>query len=212
MRLTRTILADDHTLVRQGIRALFDDTHVLVVAEACNGQQLVDLVKEHVPDLVLVDVSMPRLNGIEAARRVKQLTPETKVIFLSMYHDKRYVTQAKEVGAEGYVLKDQASQQLLSSIKAVMAGDVYYPDTVNEVDVASKHQQGLTPREREVLQLVAEGKKNKEIAEILTRSVHTIRNHRAHIMRKLNIHATAEVVKVANDMGLIRLDTPTDSL
>lgn len=203
------VLGDDHNLVRQGIRALLALSHICVVAEAKDGRELVKQVKELAPEIALVDISLPLLNGIEAARKMKRVAPGTRVIFLTMYQDKGYVTQAREVGAWGYVLKEEAPERLITTIEAVANGRHCFPSELAG-EIVRIEGEKLGPREREVLQLIAEGKRNKDIAEIMTRSLHTVRNHRAHIMRKLGVHTAAGLVQAANEMGLVRLEALRD--
>jgi len=203
------VLGDDHNLVRQGIRALLGLSHICVVGEAKDGRELVRQVKELTPEVALIDISLPLLNGIEAARKISHVAPKTRVIFLTMYQDRGYVTQAQEVGAWGYVLKEEAPEQLITTIETVANGRHCFPSELAGETVRIEGKK-LGPREREVLQLIAEGKKNKDIARIMIRSLHTVRNHRAHIMRKLGVHTAAELVQAANEMGLVRLEALGD--
>ncbi len=198
----RVVLGDDHTLVRAGLKALFDPKWIEVAGEAADGRELLQVVRRVRPDIALVDVSMPLLNGIDAIRRIARISPHTRVIILSMYADKGYVSQARHAGAWGYVLKDEAPDQLLAAIAAVAAGELYFPHGVPEWDPGDLPD--LTEREREVLQLIAEGRRNTEIAEIMSRSLHTVRNHRAHLMRKLGAHTAAELVETAEKLGVVR--------
>ncbi len=197
----RVVLGDDHTLVRKGIKALLDPSIVEVIGEAEDGRALLRVVRALAPDVALVDVSMPLLNGIEAMRRIGRLSPKTRVIVLSMYADKGYVRQAWQAGAWGYVLKDEAPDQLLAAITSVAAGKRYFPHGIPQ---ETEDMPPLTEREREVLQLIAEGKKNAEIAQIMSRSLHTVRNHRARLMRKLGAHSATELVEAAERLGLVR--------
>ncbi len=198
----RVVLGDDHTLVRKGIKALLDSSIAEVVGEAEDGRALLRVVRALAPDVALVDVSMPLLNGIEATHRIGRLSPKTRVIVLSMYADKGYMRQAWQAGAWGYVLKDEAPDQLLAAITSVAAGKRYFPHGVPQK--ALEDTPILTEREREVLQLIAEGKKNAEIAQIMSRSLHTVRNHRARLMRKLGVHSATELVEAAERLGLVR--------
>ncbi len=200
--MVRVVLGDDHTLVRAGIKALFDPAWIEVVGEAADGRELLRVVRHTHPDIALVDVSMPLLNGIEALRRINRISPRTRVIVLSMYADKGYVGQAQRAGAWGYVLKDEAPDQLLAAIAAVAKGERYFPHGIPQEPSPAAAQ--LTEREREVLQLIAEGKRNAEIAEIMARSLHTVRNHRARLMRKLEAHSAAELVEAAERLGVVR--------
>ncbi len=210
MKPIRVVLGDDHTLVRQGVKALLASFSILVQGEAGDGRELVKKVRAVQPDIAVVDVSMPLLNGLDATRQIAQVVPKTRVILLSMFHDKGYISQAHRVGAWGYVLKEEAPEQLVKAIELVAAGERYFPQGLGEgTDV--KIDERLTPREREVLQLIAEGKKNNEIAEVMMRSLHTVRNHRARLMRKLGAHSVAALVKEAEEMGLVRLAPPKES-
>lgn len=206
MGLIRVILGDDHTIVRQGIRALLDSAGIKVEGEAADGRALVKQVQDLAPDLAIVDIALPLLNGIEATRKINRLSKATKVICLSMHNDKGYITQARRAGAWGYVLKDAAAAQLLEAIDTVMRGNPYFPAGMEAAPETELER--ITPREREVLQLIAEGKKNSEIAQLLIRSLHTVRNHRANIMRKLGVHSSIELVHAAERMGLVRLEAP----
>ena len=203
------VLGDDHNLVRQGIRALLALSRICVVGEAKDGRELVRQVKELTPEVALVDISLPLLNGIEAARKIRHVAPKKRVIFLTMYQDRGYVTRAREVGAWGYVLKEEAPEQLITTIETVANGRHCFPSELVGETVRIEGKK-LGPREREVLQLIAEGKKNKDIARIMIRSLHTVRNHRAHIMRKLGVHTAAGLVQAANEMGLVRLEALGD--
>jgi len=201
----RVVLGDDHNLVRQGIRALLALSRICVVGEAKDGRELVRQVKQLAPEVALVDISLPLLNGIEVTRKLRRVAPKTRLIFLTMYQDKGYVTQAREVGAWGYVLKEEAPEQLITTIEAVANGKHCFPLELAAETVGIEGKK-LGPREREVLQLIAEGKKNKDIARIMMRSLHTVRNHRANIMRKLGAHTAAELVQAADEIGLVRLE------
>jgi len=200
--MIRVVLGDDHTLVREGIKALLDSSIAEVVGEAEDGRALLRAVRALKPDVALVDVSMPLLNGIEATRRIKRLSRETRVIILSMYADKGYIGQARRAGAWGYVLKDEAPDRLLAAIESVAGGTPYFPGGIPQE--AEEGAPPLTEREREVLQLIAEGKRNAEIAQIMSRSLHTVRNHRARLMRKLGAHSAAELVEAAERLGIVR--------
>ncbi len=206
MRPIRVVLADDHTLVRQGIKTLLPSSTIRVVAEAADGRELVKHARRLRPDMALVDISMPLLNGIEATRRIAKVSPKTRVIILSMYPDKEYVAHAYQLGAWGYVLKEEAPEHLVEAIEAVAAGKQYFPARM-PLGNSTFVDERLTPREREVLQLIAEGKKTSEIAQIMTRSLHTVRNHRARLLKKLGVHNAAELVKAAEEMGLVHLES-----
>lgn len=209
----RIILADDHQIVRDGLRSLLEkETDMEVIAEADNGRTTVQLVKDLGPDVVVMDVAMRDLNGIEATRQVVSSSPGVKVIALSMHSDKRFVEGMLGAGASGYLLKDSAFEDLARAIHAVHAGQTYIgPEIAGLVvetfvrksprTVASKSA-SLTPREREVLQLMAEGKATKHIASILGVSVKTVETHRSRIMDKLGVFSVAELTKYAIREGL----------
>jgi len=198
----RVVLGDDHALVREGIASLLSSSGIEVVGEAGDGRALLRVIRRERPDLALVDISMPILNGIDSIRRLKRISPDTRVIVLSMYADQGYVAHAAQAGAHGYVPKDEAPTRLLAAIAAVAAGKTYFPDGIPEL---KEEGPSLTEREREVLQLIVEGKRNAEIAQIMSRSLHTVRNHRARLMRKLNAHSAAELVEAAERLGIVRL-------
>ena len=205
MKTIRVVLADDHTLVRQGLSSLLAaDDSICVVGEAKDGYGLLEKVRSLKPDVALVDISMPLLNGLAALSKISRISKKTKSIILSMFSDEAYIAQAWEHGAWGYVLKDEAPEQLIRAIRAVAAGKKSFPmDPVPTVT-----HDLLSPREREVLQLIAEGKKNSEIAEVMMRSLHTVRNHRANLMRKLGAHSAAELMRAAEKLGVVRLVPP----
>jgi DNA-binding NarL/FixJ family response regulator len=210
----RTLLAEDHTLVRSGVRALLEASKgVTVVGEADHGRKAVELTRELQPELVLMDIGMPELNGIEAARQIRASMPDTRVIMLSMYQDQQYVFESLKAGANGYVLKAAAFQELLSAIDAVMAGRSYISPALSDNIMTDyvRRAQGdqrdteldkLSAREREVLQLIAEGKSSAEVAELLHISVRTVDTHRHNIMTKLEIHSIAGLTKFAIRHGL----------
>jgi DNA-binding NarL/FixJ family response regulator len=204
MMSTRVVLADDHVLVRSGVRALLESAGIEVVAEASDGHELLAQVRELRPDVALVDLSMPRLDGFEAARRIPTVSPETRVIVLSMHHDTKYADRAGLLGAWAYLTKDEAPDRLVEVIRRVVGGERLLHDV--EADPET-----LTPREREVLQLIVEGKKNAEIADVMKRSVHTVRNHRARLMRKLGVRSAAELVAAADAKGLVCLAGPKEA-
>ena len=205
MRPIRVVLGDDHTLVRQGIKALLASSTIHIVAEAADGRELVKHTARLRPDIALVDISMPLLNGIEATRRIAKVAPRTRVIILSMYEDREYVAHARQLGAWGYVLKEEAPERLIGTIRRVQRGRRCFPEWSASGGFATVDER-LTPREREVLQLIAEGKKSREIAQIMTRSLHTVRNHRARLMKKLGVHGAVELVRAAEELGLVHLE------
>jgi len=199
------VLADDHTLVRKGIVALLRAAEIDVVGEASDGRELLRRVRDLRPHLVLVDLSMPRLDGLEAVRRIARRHPETRAVVLSMHDDEEYRACARRAGAWGYVRKDEASDRLIDVIRRVMDGEICLPP---DRAAAGTLLDALTSREREVLQLIAEGRKNAEIAKTMNRSIHTVRNHRARLMKKLGVRSGADLVRVSAERGLIRLAAP----
>ncbi|MEA3239786.1 MAG: response regulator transcription factor [Candidatus Bipolaricaulota bacterium] len=205
MKPIRVVLADDHTLVRRGLSALLTaDGSICVVGEAEDGRDLAKKVKALQPDVALVDISMPLLNGLDAMLKIKRVSPQTRVIILSMFSDNAYVAAAWEHGASGYVLKDDAPEQLIGAIHTVVSGGKYF--LVEPHPVVTRNL--LTPREREVLQLITEGKKNSEIANVMMRSLHTVRSHRARLMTKLGAHSAAELVQAAEKLGVVKFPPP----
>ena len=205
MKGIRVVLADDHTLVRRGLSSLLSaDGFISVVGEAKDGRELTKKVKDLQPDIALVDISMPLLNGLDAIPRIHRASPETRVIILSMFSDDEYIAQAWKHGAWGYVLKDEAPEQLIRAIRAVAAGKKSF--SIDPAPIATHDP--LTQREREVLQLITEGKKNSEIADVLMRSLHTVRNHRARLMKKLGAHSAAQLVRAAEDLGIVKSVPP----
>jgi DNA-binding NarL/FixJ family response regulator len=207
-------IAEDHNLVRSGIRALLDPAPDLkVVGEAANGRQAVEMVRTLRPGLVLMDVAMPELNGIEAARQVISENADTKVVMLSMHEDRHYVFESLKAGATGYVLKSAAFQDLIAAISTVMSGKNYISPALSDTVMNDyiRRAQGdekdtelgrLSGREREVLQLIAEGNSSAEVAEVLRISVRTVDTHRHNIMNKLEIHSIAGLTKFAIRHGL----------
>ncbi len=206
----RILLADDHAVVRQGFgRILASHADLEVVGEAGNGREAVELAEELKPDVVVMDVSMPELNGIEATRRLMKASPRIRVLALSMHKDSVYVREILRAGAQGFLLKDASDQDLITAVRAVGQGQGYISPAVSEAVLSDyrRHVSDpidlLTSREREVLQLIAEGKTNKEIAAVLNLSIYTVDAHRGRIMEKLNLHSTGEVVRFAMRNGLI---------
>ncbi|NIA06719.1 MAG: response regulator [Actinobacteria bacterium] len=213
----RIMLADDHRLFRAGLRALIEkQTDIEVVAEADNGRLAVELAKRLRPEVVVMDISMPDLNGIEATRQIISGLDGTKVLSLSMHSDSRFVEGMLKAGASGYLLKDCAHEEFIRAIRAVAAGQTYLSPAVTDKIVKDYVQQAgtetdsihkiLTPREREVLQLVAEGLGSKQIAAQLGVSVKTVETHRHQIMERLNMHSVAELTKFAVREGLTSLE------
>lgn len=210
------VLADDHNLVRAGIRALLERLEgVTVVAEAADGRTALELIAQHEPDLALLDVSMPGLNGLEAAQRIAGLSPRTRVAILSMHATEAHVRQALQAGVTGYLLKDACIEELPVLMSALRRGETYLSPAISQrlievlrgAGTAAPAPQAaatlLTPRQREILQLVAEGKSTKEIASLLDLSVKTVETHRAQIMQRLDIHDVAGLVRYAVREGLV---------
>ena len=204
----RIILADDHVMFRQGMKRIIDETKGLaVVGEANDGFELLELLKKLEADMVLLDISMPNIRGIEATREIKSLYPHVKVLILTMHRKKEYLYHAIAAGAEGYLLKEDSDVELFSAVKTVRKGGFYVTrllagELAQDISHMYKGNRELpsdplTTREREILKLIAEGKSNKEIAKLLFISMRTVENHRASIMRKLNLSNTAEIVKYA---------------
>jgi two-component system response regulator NreC len=210
MKRTRILLVDDHAVVRQGFKMILDaQSDMEIVGEAANGREAVELAAQLSPDIVVMDVAMPELNGIEATRRVIASDPHIRVIALSMHKDSVYVREILRAGARGYLLKDSGADDLVKAIRAVAGGESYLSPAVSNavLDDYRKHVTNpidlLTSREREVLQMLAEGKTNKEIAVVLNLSVYTVDAHRGRIMEKLNLHSINELVRFALRNGLI---------
>jgi two-component system, NarL family, response regulator NreC len=215
MRKIRILLADDHQLMRSGLRLLIEQqSDLAVVGEAADGREAVALVKSLRPDVVVMDIAMPNLNGIEAAHQITQNQPEIAVIMLSMHPDESYVLRALKSGAKGYLLKDSAESDLIQAIRAVGQGKSFFSPAVSKVlldDYVRKLKRSgaedaydlLTAREREILQLVAEGKSNKDVANLLNLSVYTVETHRSNIMQKLHLKGVPELTLYAVRKGII---------
>jgi DNA-binding NarL/FixJ family response regulator len=208
----RVMLAEDHALVRAGIRALLDTLpDVSVVAEAGDGREAMRLARDERPDIVLMDISMPLMNGLEAAERIRKEFPEIKVIIVSMHANEEYVWHALRTGAAGYLLKGANASELEVALAAVARGETYLSPSVSKVLADYIHHVGaeptslgrLTPRQREVLQLIAEGQTNREIATLLGISIKTVETHRSQLMETLDIHDVAGLVRFALRVGLI---------
>mgnify|MGYP003644728207 CR=1 FL=1 len=216
MSPARVVLADDHTLVRAGLRKLLESmSEVTVVGEADDGLALLAMVQELQPDLALLDIAMPGLNGLETAARLSRNAPGLRVLMLSMHQNEEYVRQALRNGAAGYMLKDAAPMELALAIRAVLRGEVYLSPAVSRGVVSDYVQRlrsdessgsGLTPRQTEVLQLIAEGHSSKEIARRLSLSVKTVETHRSQLMKQLGIHEVAGLVRFAMRTGLVSPD------
>jgi DNA-binding NarL/FixJ family response regulator len=217
----RILLADDHTLVRAGLRALLESIdEVTAISEAGDGRRALELVAAERPDVALLDISMPGLNGLEVAARVTSDSPRTRLVILSMHSSPSHVAQALRAGAVGYLLKDSAAEELGLALRAVMSGETYLSPAISRqvVDgflgrLARPEQDGpesidaqLTPRQREILQLVAESRSSKEVAAMLKLSVKTVEAHRSQIMERLGIHDLAGLVRYAIRVGLVSAD------
>lgn len=217
MKKIRLLIADDHTLIRSGIARLLQSyTDLVVVGEAEDGIEAVDLVKKHQPDVVVIDLSMPRMNGIEATKVIRERFPQTKVLVLTMHESDEYIFQILQSGAGGYILKNSGKEELAAAIHAVARGEKFFSPRVSEIMVesylnkeAGRHRQSgsddvpLTKREKEILTLVARGFTNQEIADRLFISPRTVDTHRTNMMQKLNIHDVATLVRFAVEHGFV---------
>ena len=204
------LLADDHPIVRQGLKVLLEREGFTVVGEASDGREAVRLAQELCPDIALLDLTMPLLNGIDAGRAILQTAPKTKIVLLTMYAEDHHVLGALRAGIKGYVLKTKAAEELVQAIHEVSRGKLYLTPGVSEVVVqaylakSELPPEPLSPREREVLQLIAEGKTTKEAAVVMGISAKTADSHRTRMMAKLNIHETASLVRYAIRLGLVQ--------
>lgn len=211
----RILLADDHTILRNGLRLLLErQPEFTVIAEAANGREAIDLAARESPDVAIIDIAMPVLNGIEAAQRISSAHPKVAIIILSVHSDESYILRALKAGARGYLLKDSPEGDLLQAVRAVAAGKAFFSPAVSKVlaedYVRQVRQHGLedpydflTARERELLQLIVELKPTKEIAELLNLSPHTVDTHRGNLMQKLNVHSIPELILYAVRKGII---------
>jgi DNA-binding NarL/FixJ family response regulator len=216
MQVIRVLLADDHTLVRAGFCRLLEGIPgIQVVGEASNGREALEMIETKRPDMVLMDIGMPGLNGLEATARVTHDLPGIRVIILSMHSDKEYVLKALRAGASGYLLKDVDINQLEMAIKAVAEGETFLSpsisrhvisDYVNRVGSESSPREELTPRQREILQLIAEGRSKQDIAQMLGVSLKTVETHRDQMMEKLGLHDVAGLVRYAIRTGIVCAD------
>jgi len=215
----QVILADDHTVVRQGLRVLLEaEQDITVVGEAETGRQAVQLVRKHAPDVVVMDIAMPGLNGLEATRQIMKEAPNVKVLALSSYSDDEYVHQLTEAGAAGYLLKQTAAAELIKAVREVRKGNAFFSPAISKRLLeryreaflsgvpGRKRNPVLTSREAEVLQLIAEGKLTKQIAGELFISVKTVQKHRQLVMNKLNLHNIAGLTRYAIAKGIIEVD------
>jgi two-component system response regulator NreC len=215
MTQTRILLADDHIVMRNGLRLLLErQPHLTVVGEAADGREAVAMAASERPNVVIMDIAMPHLNGVEAARQIVNQAPDTAVAILSMHSDESYVIRSLKAGARAYLLKDSAEADLLEAIQAICEGKNFFSpavrrilkeDYMRQLDEmgADDSYELLTTREREVLQLVAEGKSNKEVANLLNLSLYTVETHRTHILQKLNLHSVPELILYAVRKGII---------
>jgi DNA-binding NarL/FixJ family response regulator len=205
----RVLIAEDHLMVRQGLRALLDREGFEVVGEAANGHEAVQSIAESDPDVVVMDISMPIMNGIDTTQELSQRAPKAKAVLLTRHHDDQYVLAALRAGARGYVLKSQAATDLAHAIRQVFRGDLYLSPGVSKIVVeaflakADLPRDRLTVREREVLKLIGEEKTTKELAALLNISAKTAESHRTRLMKKMNIHTTAGLVRCAIRLGLV---------
>jgi len=216
MNAFRILIADDHEIVRRGIRSLIENHPGWeVCAEASDGREAVEKVRELRPDLALVDVSMPNLNGLDAARQIVDIAPQTRVLILTMHESEQIVREVLEVGARGFLLKTDAARDLVSAIQALQRRTTFFTSSVAEMvlngfldgrgDTRKISKARLTPREREVVQLLAEGKSSKEVAVVLNLSVKTAETHRTNVMRKLDLHSVADLVRYAVRNKLVQV-------
>ncbi len=214
--MIRIVLADDHTIIRSGLRLLLaqqPDFHV--IGEASDGREAVELVSKQNPEVAVLDIGMPQLNGIEATRQIVTQSPDTKVVILSMHSDEGYVLRALKAGARAYILKNSAESDLIRAVRTVAEGKSFFSPVISKMlledyirQIRDKHVEDsydlLTPREREVLQLLAEGRTNKEVANLLHLSVYTVDAHRGNILQKLNLHGIPEMILYAVRKGIIQ--------
>jgi NarL family two-component system response regulator LiaR len=216
VKKTRILIADDHHVVRRGLRALLEGAQGFsVVAEAADGEKAVQLADQFKPDVVMLDISMPKINGVEATRIIKRQHPEMRVLMLTIHESEEYVYQVVRAGADGYVLKNADKKELTAAIRAVMDGERFFSPSVSNLIVSQfAHQRvredkhdparpSLTPREREVLRCIAQGKTSKTIAAELFLSIRTVNTHRANLMQKLDIHEKVGLVRYAIQTGLV---------
>ena len=211
----RILLADDHNIMRRGLRLLLErQPEFEVVGEAADGRQAVEGMEATKPDVAILDIAMPNMSGIEAAQRIRALLPQAAIIILSMHSDESYVLRALKAGAKGYLLKDSAENDLIEAIKAVSEGKAFFSPEISKILVedyvrdmrkrgAEDSYELLTSREREILQLLAEGKSNKDIATSLNLSLYTVETHRRNLQDKLNLHSVAELILYAVRKGII---------
>ncbi len=215
MSLVRILVADDHPFLRTGLRRVLEEhAEFRVIGEAADGREAVRMAQQEKPDVAILDIGMPNLNGIEAARQISDSVPGASIVVLSMHSDEAYVLRALKAGARAYILKESAEADLVAAVKAVSQGKAFFSPAVSQMllndymrqlrerDIEDTYDL-LTPREREVLQLIAEGKSNKEIANALNLSVYTVETHRGNMMEKLNLHSVPELIIYAVRKGVI---------
>ncbi len=218
MGVCRVVLADDHALIRHGIKKIIEEEPTLaVIGQVGDGLELLNFIKKITPDVILLDISMPNLRGIEAIGEAKKICPDVKIIMLTMHKSKQYLCHALSAGADGYILKEDSDTELLTAITHALKGELFISpalaDELSHDEVkACQEKKGvpsdsLTPRERQVLKLVAEGRTSRDIAELLSISTRTVEHHRANLLKKLNINNTADLIKYAIQKGYI-LPTP----
>lgn len=218
MQTCRVILADDHVLIRHGIKKIIESEPSLeVVGQVGDGLELLNLIKEVTPDIILLDISMPNLRGIEAINEAKKICPNVKILILTMHKNKQYLCHAIGTGADGYVLKEDSGSELLTAIEQVLQGKIFISPVLSkefsESDLEACRKKktipsdSLTPRERQVLKMVAEGRTSRDIAELLSISTRTVEHHRANLLKKLNISNTADLIKYAINKGYILPNT-----
>jgi DNA-binding NarL/FixJ family response regulator len=212
----RILLADDHTIVRQGLaRLLEEQANFKVVGEATNGQTAIDQACALKPDIVIMDIAMPRMNGIEAAKRIRKQSPKTKILILSMYSHEHYIHELLETGVSGYLLKDSSGREIIKAIRSAMKNETVLSPSISKVlaekcllpnrkstSLAERYNQ-LSNREREVLQLIGEGQSTRQIADMLCVSISTIKSHRANIMEKLQLDSRAKLIHLTIQLGLV---------
>ncbi len=216
-RVVKIILADDHTIVREGLAKLLEgEPDLKVVGEAEDGRQAVSQVEKFKPDIVLMDIAMPNLNGIEATRQIKKISPQTKVIILSMHSHDRYINELFGLGASGYLLKNATGTDIINAIQAALQGNTYLSPSIsrrvieNYISMKSKSSQDdyyskLSDREREVFQMIAEGRSTREISDILCVSPSTVKTHRANIMEKLKMDNISQLIQFAIHLGIVEI-------
>ena len=214
----RILLADDHTIVRQGMARLLEEQQDLkIVGEAINGQAVIDKALELEPDIIIMDIAMPQLNGIEAAKRVRKSLPHCKILILSMYSHEHYIHQLLETGISGYLLKDSSGQDIIRAIRAAMKNETFLSPSISQIveetylspqkkHTREKRYESLSNREREVFQLIAEGFSTKQITETLCISISTVKTHRAKIMEKLGLSSPVQLGRFAIKLGLVDPD------